>query len=91
MERNVNSRKKFTEKKKRYFDNFDWKNSSDFLPKKQNAEPSNVGRQNNNWGNKVPKCNTCGSFHSRECRKPVGTSFNCGEGGHMKRNCPKLV
>ncbi|XP_028097674.1 uncharacterized protein LOC114297441 [Camellia sinensis] len=85
VERNVNSRKKFTEKKKRRFDNFDGKKSSDFSPKKQNAGPSNVGRQNNNRGNKVPRCNTCGSFHSGECRKAAGTCFNCGEGGHMKR------
>ncbi|KAL7188776.1 hypothetical protein ACSBR1_038601 [Camellia fascicularis] len=52
VERNVNSRKKFTEKKKRRFDNFDGKKLSDFPPKKQNTGPSNVGRQNNNQGNK---------------------------------------
>ncbi|XP_028058137.1 uncharacterized protein LOC114262006 [Camellia sinensis] len=91
VERNVNSRKKFIEKKKCYFENFDGKKSSDFPPKKQNAGPSNVGRQNNNRGNKVPKCNTCSSFHSGECRKAVGTCFNCDEGRHMKKNCPKLV
>ncbi|XP_028052463.1 uncharacterized protein LOC114256963 [Camellia sinensis] len=91
VERNVNSMKKFTEKKKHHFDNFDGKKSSDFPPKKQNAGPSNVGRQNSNWGNKVPKCNTCSSLHSGECRKTAGTCFNYGEGGYVKRNCPKLM
>ncbi|KAL7197171.1 hypothetical protein ACSBR1_037068 [Camellia fascicularis] len=43
VERNVNSRKKFTEKKKRRFDNFDEKKSSDFPSKNRMREHLMLG------------------------------------------------
>ena len=37
-----------------------------------------------------PACATCGNFHSGECRKASGVCYECGQPGHIRRNCPHI-
>ena len=34
------------------------------------------------------QCQTCGKFHSGECRRMTGACFRCGDRGHQIRDCP---
>ncbi|KAJ8763987.1 hypothetical protein K2173_004852 [Erythroxylum novogranatense] len=36
-----------------------------------------------------PKCEHCGFLHRGECRRLTGACFNCGQKGHIARQCPK--
>ncbi|XP_074592496.1 uncharacterized protein LOC141848370 [Curcuma longa] len=36
-----------------------------------------------------PQCSTCGRFHPGACRKGSRACYECGQEGHMARNCPK--
>ena len=35
-----------------------------------------------------PKCSTCGKFHPGVCRKGTRGCFECGQEGHMAKQCP---
>ncbi|KAF2294415.1 hypothetical protein GH714_011131 [Hevea brasiliensis] len=38
-----------------------------------------------------PQCVACGKHHEGECRKFDIGCFECGDPGHLKRNCPLLI
>nr|GFD02530.1 hypothetical protein [Tanacetum cinerariifolium] len=40
-------------------------------------------------GYSYPVCTTCGRRHPGECRQVVGTYFNCGQTGHLQKDCKK--
>nr|GFD53743.1 hypothetical protein [Tanacetum cinerariifolium] len=38
-------------------------------------------------GYSYPVCPTCGRRHPGECRRATGTSFKCGQAGHLQKDC----
>lgn len=38
-----------------------------------------------------PPCRTCGRPHKGECRVAYGDCFQCGQVGHMMRDCPQIA
>nr|GFC25359.1 zinc finger, CCHC-type, retrotransposon Gag domain protein [Tanacetum cinerariifolium] len=47
----------------------------------------NMSHQSNRSANSV--CTTCGRRHPGECRRAAGTCFNCGQAGHLQKDCKK--
>ncbi|KAL2526534.1 DNA/RNA polymerase superfamily protein [Abeliophyllum distichum] len=37
---------------------------------------------------RFPQCQLCGRFHLGECLRGAGVCYQCGQVGHMKRDCP---
>nr|GFA60149.1 hypothetical protein [Tanacetum cinerariifolium] len=40
-------------------------------------------------GYSYPVCTTCRRRHPGECRRAAGTSFKCGQAGHLQKDCKK--
>ena len=38
----------------------------------------------------VPLCQTCGKMHSGLCHRITGAFFQCGQTGHLRRDCPQV-
>jgi hypothetical protein len=38
---------------------------------------------------KAPRCSKCGQHMQRPPRAPAGECWNCGQAGHLSRDCPK--
>nr|GEX92896.1 putative reverse transcriptase domain-containing protein [Tanacetum cinerariifolium] len=62
----------------------------------------NRGQQSNRYANSgsqqsrgsfegysYPVCTTCGRRHPGECLRATGTSFKCGQAGHLQKDCKK--
>ncbi|XP_057459270.1 uncharacterized protein LOC130749931, partial [Actinidia eriantha] len=84
--------------RKIYFDskrkkNFNNEGTSGQKKHKPDVNSKNQGK---NPSGQVPMCSKCGKYHWGECwrDRAEGRSeircFYCNEGGHIKKNCPKL-
>ena len=58
-------------------------------------EPNNVRKRNNDNRNgeriNYPQCQTCRRYHLGECRRVNGVCFNCGNRGHLIKDCPRRI
>ncbi|XP_073029381.1 uncharacterized protein [Primulina eburnea] len=62
--------------------------------KKSGSSSSGSGSRSSGvfrFGKKKVSCVHCGKNHpSEQCRSAAGACFQCGEMGHLKKNCPQL-
>ncbi|GMI70942.1 hypothetical protein HRI_000763500 [Hibiscus trionum] len=47
------------------------------------------GQQGPNAVLRTPECNRCGRRHGGECWGNLGKCWNCGNRGHLKKDCPQ--
>nr|GFD09412.1 zinc finger, CCHC-type, retrotransposon Gag domain protein [Tanacetum cinerariifolium] len=53
------------------------------------ANPGSQQSRGPSEGYSYPVCTTCGRRHPGECRRAAGTCFNCGQAGHLQKDCKK--